>query len=46
MEKIIDNMSFGIFFTQTIMFILLFIIIYYLIKLYKKVIKYLDKHEK
>jgi hypothetical protein len=36
MEKIINDMSLGLFIVQTVMFILLCIITYYLIKLYKK----------
>jgi hypothetical protein len=43
MEKIINDTSFTLFSIQTIMFILFFLIIYYLIQLYRKVIKYLDR---
>lgn len=44
MEKIIKDVSFGLFFWQMVMLILAIAILYYMVKLYKKVTKYLDKN--
>jgi hypothetical protein len=44
MEKIIYDVSFGLFFWQMVMLILAIAILYYMVKLYKKVTKYLDKN--
>ncbi len=44
MEKILEEFSLSLFIWQTVMFILLIIIIYYLRKLYIKLINYLNKN--
>lgn len=44
MEKIINHFSIGLFLWQTFVLVLLVVVAYYLIKLYKKVNKYLDKN--
>lgn len=44
MVKIINDVSFGLFFWQMVMLILAIAILYYMVKLYKKVTKYLDKN--
>jgi hypothetical protein len=43
MEKILDNFSIGLFFLQTLMFLVLIIVVFAIVKLYKKLMKYLDK---
>ncbi len=43
MEKILNDFSFGLFIWQILIIILLLIIIYSIIKLYRKLIKYLDR---
>lgn len=42
-EKLFENFSFGLFLWQTLMFILLIVIVIAIVKLYKKLMKYLDK---
>lgn len=44
MEKIINDVSFGLFFWQMVMLILVIATLYYIVKLYKKVTKYLNKN--
>jgi hypothetical protein len=43
MEKIFDDFSIGLFLLQTLMFIILIVIVIAIVKLYKKLIKYLDR---
>jgi len=43
MEKIVSEFSLGLFLMQTLMFVLLIIVVYFIIKLYKKLTKYLDR---
>ena len=43
MEKILDDFSIGLFLLQTLMFLVLIVIIFAIIKLYKKLIKYLER---
>ena len=43
MEKILNDFSFGLFIWQILVIILLVIIVYSIIKLYRKLIKYLDR---
>lgn len=43
MEKIVENFSFGLFFFQTLLFVLLLAILYFIVKLYKRTMKYLDR---
>lgn len=42
MEKILDDFSIGLFLLQTLMFLVLIVIVFAIVKLYKKLIKYLD----
>ena len=44
MEKIFNGFSIGLFFWQTFMFLVLIIIVFSIVKLYKKIIRYLDKN--
>ena len=44
MEKIINDFSLGLFIWQTAVFVLLIIVIYLLVKLYKKLNNYLDRN--
>lgn len=44
MEKTISDFSFELFFWQLLGLIVVIVIIYFLIKLYKKIIKYVDKN--
>lgn len=46
MEKIINDFSIGLFISQTFVFVVLIVVVYYLIKLYKKVTKYIDGNSK
>ncbi len=46
MEKTISDFSISLLLWQILVFILLLIIIYYLIKLYKKASRYFDKNSK
>ena len=46
MEKIINDFSIGLFLWQTILLILLILIIYCMIKLYSKVVKYMENKVK
>ena len=46
MKKIFEEFSFGLFISQTFVLLLLILVIYYLIKVYKKLTKYLDKNSK
>lgn len=43
MGKIFNEFSFGLFLLQTLMFIILIIIVIAIVKLHKKLMKYLDK---
>jgi F0F1-type ATP synthase membrane subunit b/b' len=43
MKKTLDNFSFGLFLWQTLMFIVLIVIVIAIVKLYKKLMKYLDR---
>jgi large-conductance mechanosensitive channel len=43
MEKTLDAFSFGIFLWQTLNIIILIVIVIAIVKLYKKLMKYLDK---
>jgi hypothetical protein len=43
MEKIFNEFSFGLFLWQTLMFIVLIVIVIAIVKLYEKLIKYLDR---
>jgi large-conductance mechanosensitive channel len=44
MEKMTNDFSLGLFLWQITVFIILIVIIYFLIKLYRKLIKYLDRN--
>jgi hypothetical protein len=43
MEKIFNEFSIGLFIGQTLMFIVLIVIVIAIVKLYKKLMKYLDR---
>lgn len=43
MKKTLDNFSFGLFLWQILMFIVLIVIVIAIVKLYKKLMKYLDR---
>jgi len=43
MEKLVENFSIGLFLLQTLMFLVLIIVVFAIVKLYKKLMKYLDK---
>ncbi len=42
MEKIVNDFSIGLFLWQLFVLVLLITIVYFVVKLYKKVVKYLD----
>ncbi|OAZ04807.1 hypothetical protein FLB_06550 [Flavobacterium succinicans] len=42
MEKTINDLSIGLFLWQLFVLVLLITIVYFVVKLYKKVVKYLD----
>ena len=46
MEKIINDFNIGLFLLQTFIFALLIAILYFVIKLYKKVTRYLNNKSK
>lgn len=43
MEKIFNEFSIGLFIGQTFMFLVLIIVVFAIVKLYKKLMKYLDR---
>ena len=43
MEDLLENFSIGLFIGQTLMFLVLIIVVFAIVKLYKKLMKYLDK---
>jgi large-conductance mechanosensitive channel len=44
MEKVSNDFTLGLFLWQSFVFILILVVAYFLIKLYNKVNKYLDKN--
>lgn len=42
MEKIIKDFSIGLFLWQVLLFVVIIVVIYFMVKLYKKIILYLD----
>ena len=46
MEKMINDFSFGLFLWQTFVLVLLVAILYFIVKLYKKVMLYLESNSK
>lgn len=43
MEKTVENFSIELLFLQTLILVLALTIVYFLVKLYKKTLKYLEK---
>lgn len=46
MEKIIKDFSIGLFLWQVLLFVVIIVVIYFMVKLYKKIIVYLDNKAK
>ncbi len=45
MEKTVNDFSLSLFLWQILVIILLAVIIFYIVKLYKKIVKYLDNNK-
>ncbi|SHG65750.1 hypothetical protein SAMN05443549_105254 [Flavobacterium fluvii] len=46
MEKLINDFSISLFLWQTFLFVSLIVVVYFIVKLYKKVMRYLDNKSK
>lgn len=44
MEKSISNFSLGLFLWQILIFLIIIVILYFVLKLYRKITKFLDKN--
>lgn len=43
MEKSVEHLSFGLIFWQILLIVLIIAAVYFIVKLYKKTMKYLDR---